>query len=99
VTELNSVKSNIATRDEHRLEHWGILAKYGPTVYQDLLIGKMVAPAELPLMTTPVARLRLFEKWWEVIVTEGTNVSPAPRPMPTPWLGRNQKPIFQIQIE
>jgi hypothetical protein len=28
-----------------------------------------VAPAELPLSTTPVARLRRFEKWWAVILT------------------------------
>lgn len=56
-----------------------------------------MAPAELPLIAMPVARLRFLEKWWEVIVTEGTNVRPAPRPIPIPWLNGIQIPTFQIQ--
>jgi hypothetical protein len=32
-------------------------------------MGNTVAPADIPLNTTPLARLLRLEKWWEVILT------------------------------
>lgn len=47
-------------------------------------MGKIVAPAELPLSTMPVATLRRFAKWWDVILMEGTKLRPMPIPIPSP---------------